>query len=84
MLADCTLDSLHAQSSSPAVQAYKICDVPFDGPTVGPLNAESPKSNNHKKKKGSRNRRFSYGLATYFACANLYTFPMVPACVPTP
>ena len=25
---------------------------------------------------GSRNKRFSYRLAQYFACAKLYTFPM--------
>ena len=45
-----------------------------NGPTVGALNAESPKitfSNISKKVSWSRNRCFSCGFALYFACAKL-------------
>ena len=43
------------------------------GPTVGALNAESPKRTFPKLQKviWSRNRCFSYGFLPYFACAKL-------------
>ena len=51
------------------------------GPYAGALDAESPKSYliNKITTVWSRNRCFPYGFAQYFACAELYTFPMVPA-----
>ena len=39
---------------------------------------------NFKEVSWSRNMCFSYRCAPYFACAKLYTFPVVSACAPDP
>ena len=41
------------------------------------------KKNEFKKRSWSRNSIY-YGFASYFACAKLYTFPMVSACALAP
>ena len=56
------------------------------GPTVGALNAKSPKiifQFVHKNKLVAK-YEFSYGFTSYFACAKLYTFPLASACAPAP
>ena len=57
---------------------------PFHGPTVGALNAESPKITLKNNKRNGHEIGVSYGFASYFACAKLYTFPMVAACALAP
>ena len=57
-----------------------------DGPTVGALNAESPKIFVHLffLVSWSWNKCFSYGIAPYFACAKLCASPMFSACALAP
>ena len=63
---------------------YLIDLTSIHGPTVGALNAESPKrtfSNISKQKSWSRNICF---FLPYFACTRMYTFPLVSACALAP